>query len=363
MFARSLITRSVAPVLAAVLAMTAMPGIASAQERPERENRGERMRMERPGMPAGQPQQQVPQQMQRVEVPRSVEMPRQVYQGQVYQQQPRGDVQQRAQGWDNRPQWGNVDRGRNWQSERVQAQAQAQAQAPAQARLQDRTGDRGQWGRPDQDRGERPNWQSRNPAYTDANRNPAYQPQVQQDRRVDNDRRDDRGAQWSRNDQNRWGRGDQRGGDQRGWDQRGWDQRAWQGNRGDWDRNRAWNGNRSYYSGNRNAYGNNGNYRQWNNDWRRDRRYDWYSYRNSNRNFFRGGFYGAPFRGYSYSRLGIGIFLGSAFYDQRYWINNPGYYHLPPHYGSYRWVRYYDDAILVDIYTGEVVDAIYDFYW
>ena len=31
--------------------------------------------------------------------------------------------------------------------------------------------------------------------------------------------------------------------------------------------------------------------------------------------------------------------------------------------GPYRWVRYYDDALLVDIYSGEVVDVIYDFFW
>jgi len=26
-------------------------------------------------------------------------------------------------------------------------------------------------------------------------------------------------------------------------------------------------------------------------------------------------------------------------------------------------VRYYDDVVLVDTYTGEVVDVIYDFFW
>jgi len=26
-------------------------------------------------------------------------------------------------------------------------------------------------------------------------------------------------------------------------------------------------------------------------------------------------------------------------------------------------VRYYDDVILVDVYTGEVLDVIYDFFW
>ncbi|WP_409574764.1 RcnB family protein [Sphingopyxis sp. PET50] len=32
-------------------------------------------------------------------------------------------------------------------------------------------------------------------------------------------------------------------------------------------------------------------------------------------------------------------------------------------YGGYRWVRYYNDALLVDTYSGEVVDVIYDFFW
>ena len=52
-----------------------------------------------------------------------------------------------------------------------------------------------------------------------------------------------------------------------------------------------------------------------------------------------------------------------AFFGQNYWIGDPGYYRLPPASGPYRWVRYYDDVLLVNIYTGEVVDEIHDFYW
>ena len=51
------------------------------------------------------------------------------------------------------------------------------------------------------------------------------------------------------------------------------------------------------------------------------------------------------------------------FFGSRYWISDPWRYRLPPVYGPYRWVRYYDDALLVDIYSGEVVDVIYDFFW
>jgi hypothetical protein len=36
---------------------------------------------------------------------------------------------------------------------------------------------------------------------------------------------------------------------------------------------------------------------------------------------------------------------------------------LPASYDSYRWVRYYDDVILVDMRSGRIVDIIYDFFW
>ena len=71
----------------------------------------------------------------------------------------------------------------------------------------------------------------------------------------------------------------------------------------------------------------------------------------------------APYRNYSYRRLTIGFFLDQLFFGQNYWINDPGYYRLPDVYGPYRWVRYYDDAVLVDAYSGEVVDVIYNFFW
>ncbi|WP_234033885.1 RcnB family protein [Qipengyuania gaetbuli] len=97
--------------------------------------------------------------------------------------------------------------------------------------------------------------------------------------------------------------------------------------------------------------------------WRSNTRYDWYRYRNHNHSIFRLGRYYAPYRGYSYRRLNIGFYLGDLFFGSRYWINDPWRYRLPEVYGPYRWVRYYDDVLLVDIYSGEVVDVIYDFFW
>ena len=102
---------------------------------------------------------------------------------------------------------------------------------------------------------------------------------------------------------------------------------------------------------------------RWDRNWRNNNRYDWRSYRNSNRVVFRIGTYYSPYRSYSYRRLSSGFYLDSLFYGNRYWINDPWQYRLPAVYGPYRWVRYYDDVLLVDIYSGQVVDVIYDFFW
>ncbi|QGN56214.1 hypothetical protein GKE62_00340 [Novosphingobium sp. Gsoil 351] len=105
-------------------------------------------------------------------------------------------------------------------------------------------------------------------------------------------------------------------------------------------------------------------HRRWDrNDWRRDNRYNWSSYRNQHRDIYRVGRYYSPYNSYRYSRLNIGFFLQPLFYSQNYWIDDPYQYRLPEAYGPYRWVRYYDDALLVDIYSGEVVDVIHDFFW
>ena len=105
-------------------------------------------------------------------------------------------------------------------------------------------------------------------------------------------------------------------------------------------------------------------YRRWNRQaWRDSRRYRWRDYRRAHRSIFRLGRYYAPYRAHRYNRLSIGFYLDSLFFSSRYYINDPWSYRLPEVYGPYRWVRYYDDVVLVDIYTGEVVDVIHDFFW
>ncbi|MFC3440184.1 RcnB family protein [Sphingobium rhizovicinum] len=180
-----------------------------------------------------------------------------------------------------------------------------------------------------------------------------------------------------REQQQNW-RNDQRN-DRPDWrnDRRGDDRRDWNGNR-DWNRDRDRNDGR-WNNDNRNGGWNNGNWnngrryddrtrwsnqRRWDNGWRQDRRYDWYSYRSRYGDQYRMGRYYAP-RGwdYGYRRFSVGIFLNSLLYSNSYWLDDPYSYRLPPAYGSLRWIRYYDDALLVDVRDGYVVDVINNFFW
>ena len=112
------------------------------------------------------------------------------------------------------------------------------------------------------------------------------------------------------------------------------------------------------YRGDRNSGG------QWNCGWRGNSQYDWQRYRTSNRNAFRLPRYYAPYGwNYGYRRFSIGLLLDQLLFSQSYWIDDPYNYRLPEAYGEYRWVRYYNDALLVDIYTGEVVDTVYDIFY
>lgn len=101
---------------------------------------------------------------------------------------------------------------------------------------------------------------------------------------------------------------------------------------------------------------------EWHRDWRHDNRYDWKRHRDRNRWVFRIGTYFDPYR-YGYRRFSIGYNLWPSYYGSNYWLEDPWMYRLPPAYGPYRWVRYYNDALLVNIYTGQVVDVIYGFFW
>lgn len=101
---------------------------------------------------------------------------------------------------------------------------------------------------------------------------------------------------------------------------------------------------------------------RWSTGWRHNSKYDWYNHRKRNRWLFNLGFYYDPF-GWGYRPYSIGWRMWPSYYSSRYWLNDPWQYRLPYAPPGYRWIRYWDDAVLVDTWTGEVVDVIYNFFW
>lgn len=143
-----------------------------------------------------------------------------------------------------------------------------------------------------------------------------------------------------------------------------WNERA----RGDWDDRRRgdWNdGRRGDWNDRRRGDWSSGRqWGDWNQGWRRDPRYNWQDWRFRNRGQFRLPPYSAPRNwGFGYRRYNPGIIIAPSLFARNYWILDPWEYRLPPAYGPYRWVRYYDDVLLVDLRTGRVVDVIPDFFW
>ncbi len=100
----------------------------------------------------------------------------------------------------------------------------------------------------------------------------------------------------------------------------------------------------------------------WNRNWPDNDRYDWRDWRRSHRTIFRIGLYYDPF-GWGYRPYQIGWRLWPSYYNQQYWINDPWMYRLPYAPPGLVWVRYWDDALLIDTYSGEVVDVIHNFFW
>jgi hypothetical protein len=307
---KSFLRTGSAAVIAAVLSFGALPTIAHADD-----GNGRRHARETRGGDAQQPR-QVRQQRAQAAPQRSYQAPARANRAPVAQERGSRDWSRS----DRRSDTGATRSDRNW-NRGDNGQAQAAARAQARAAAQTRTGSR--------------NWDGRRSGDTTANAST---------------NRWERNRTYSNTDRNQSYRDGRR-----------------DGQRSDWQQNRQQTQNayrNGYRDGNRSDYRDRDrDHRKWNNDWRRDNRYNWYSYRNANRNIFRLGRYYSPYSNYRYSRLSISFRLGSLFYGSRYWINDPWQYRLPEAYGPYRWVRYYDDALLVDTYTGEVVDVIYDFFW
>lgn len=93
---------------------------------------------------------------------------------------------------------------------------------------------------------------------------------------------------------------------------------------------------------------------------RQDYREDWQDYRRDHRENFRGSKFNAPFR---YRSFNTGARLSVSYYQPRYYVNNYSNYHLRAPGYNQRYVRHYNDLLLVNIRTGVVVRAYRNFYW
>ena len=80
---------------------------------------------------------------------------------------------------------------------------------------------------------------------------------------------------------------------------------------------------------------------------RRELREDWRDYRAAHRQVYQRGAYAAP-GAYRYRPVNAGYRFAPVQVGRRYWLNDHAAYRLPsPGYGR-RWVRYGNDAVLVD---------------
>ena len=87
---------------------------------------------------------------------------------------------------------------------------------------------------------------------------------------------------------------------------------------------------------------------------------DWRRYRDQRRDLYARGNWNAPFR---YQQFRPGARITPAFYDNRFVIADPWRYHLPPARGYTRWVRHYNDVLLIDYRRGYVVDVVRGFFY
>ncbi|MEZ5656132.1 MAG: RcnB family protein [Sphingobium sp.] len=83
-------------------------------------------------------------------------------------------------------------------------------------------------------------------------------------------------------------------------------------------------------------------------------------YRRSHRNAYKRGKWNAPFRYHQWDR---GAHMGRTYYSSRYYLNDPWRYRLPKTHRYERWVRHYDDVLLVDVRNGRVITAYHNFFF
>ncbi len=68
-------------------------------------------------------------------------------------------------------------------------------------------------------------------------------------------------------------------------------------------------------------------------------------------------------RGYAYRRWEIGVFLPPVFLTPGYYYTDWAPLGLAPPPPGYAWLRYGPDLLLVNVYNGQVIDAVYGVFW
>ena len=86
---------------------------------------------------------------------------------------------------------------------------------------------------------------------------------------------------------------------------------------------------------------------------------DWRNYRQNHRSVYARGNWRAPF---AYRRFKAGYRIQPSFYGSRYVISDPYRYRLPPARANARWVRHYNDVLLVDYRRNVVLSVLSNFF-
>jgi len=126
--------------------------------------------------------------------------------------------------------------------------------------------------------------------------------------------------------------------------------------RHDNNRNNNWSGNNRHDNdrhGNNNWNNNNNRHRSWQGNFNRRNVTAQHHYR------YRGGSWRWP-SGYHYQRWTFGMTLPSIFWANNYWVSDYYDYGLGAPPPGTVWVRYGNDAILIDRYSGEILEVVYD---
>ncbi|WP_336958796.1 RcnB family protein [Sphingobium aquiterrae] len=95
-------------------------------------------------------------------------------------------------------------------------------------------------------------------------------------------------------------------------------------------------------------------------DAKQERREDWRDYRQGHRTVYARGNWRAPFR---YQAWNAGARLRPAYYGSRYYITDYPRYRLPAPGNNLRYIRHYDDVLLVNVRSGVVVRVYRSFFW